>query len=395
MFESGKDKKSAQTYINQMIRTYLYALYPNKHQESILYSWLGLCCNLYNAALEQRITAWRHHRKSINYNHQTKDLTDLRASDTAFAFMPAIMGRSALKRLDHAFKAFFRRVLQGETPGFPRFKSKDRYKSFSIGKVSVSGNKVRVPNLGKVSFKRHRPFEGEIRNITIKRSASRWWVAIACEVGDPPAKTETIQQDAGFDLGLTTFATLVTGSEPVTSQAEKIKNPRYFKRGQDTLARRQQALQRKVKGSRSRFKAKRLVGKAHEHVHHQRLDHARKLASDLVGRYDAIFFEDMDIENLIKDNEHTKSILDASWMVFIQALVFKAEWAGKWAVGVDPRGTTQRCSRCQTWVAKGLNDRWHSCFNCGLELDRDHNAGFNILMLGRSMLPALAGAEPC
>jgi putative transposase len=86
---------------------------------------------------------------------------------------------------------------------------------------------------------------------------------------------------------------------------------------------------------------------------------------------------------MVKSNL-AKSIHDASWRIFIACLSFKAEEAGKYTVAVNPRGTTQRCSGCDTVVKKTLSQREHLCPHCGLKLDRDHNAAININALGLS-----------
>jgi putative transposase len=148
-------------------------------------------------------------------------------------------------------------------------------------------------------------------------------------------------------------------------------------------------LARKKKGSSSRTRQKRLVAKAHLHVHNQRLDLARKLAVQLFRRFDLVSFEDLNITRMIGGNL-AKSIHDASWRLLTHALVCKAEYAGKHARGVDPRGTTQRCSRCENVPAEKLtlSDRVHPC-RCSPEtppLDRDHNAALNIDALGLSVV---------
>src|SRR5438552_2884291 len=104
-----------------MIRTYSYPLRPTGRQNRQLVAWLGLCQQLYNAALEQRIHAYRSRKKTLVYYDQQRELTKLRADDPAYAAVSVEVLRSALRRLDHAFKAFFRRCRTDTKPGFPRF----------------------------------------------------------------------------------------------------------------------------------------------------------------------------------------------------------------------------------------------------------------------------------
>lgn len=237
-----------------------------------------------------------------------------------------------------------------------------------------------VPKLGLVRFNLYRPIEGSIKDATIRHKNGRWFVCFACDLGPAPDKAP-VARATGVDLGLTSFAVLADGTE--------VENPRFFRKGEALLATRQRKLQLKKRGSKSRERAKRLVGKAHEHVKNQRLDFSRKLAVDLFSRYDLVAFEDLQIRNMIRSSLG-KSIFDAAWGVFLNALVCKAESAGKWAVPVDPRGTSQRCSDCGAVVKKELSERQHRC-GCGLTLGRDHNAALNILAAGR----AVVGGSSC
>jgi putative transposase len=332
-----------------------------------------MCRFLYNCALEHRREAWRTAGKSITYNDQTKELTEVRAVDPAWEALPVEVARSALRTLQRAFEGFFRRVKRGETAGYPRFRGKGRFDSFGIGRVSVEGKKVRVPKLGLVKFHKYRDLEGEVRDVRISLKAGRWWVSFSCDIGEAPQK-KPVARAIGIDLGLNFFATLSDGT--------KVENPRYFRRGEELLARRQRILAGRKKGSKGRAGARLLVSKAHEHVQNQRADFARKLASELCGKYDLVAFEDLNIKGLAR-TRLAKSLQDAAWGRFILAITSRAECAGTWAVPVDPRGTSVRCSDCGDAVTKTLSDRIHRC-RCGLVMDRDENAARNILALGRS-----------
>lgn len=331
-----------------MIRAYRYPLKPTKDQEVALDRYLWRCRQVYNAALEQRRDAYRKQHRSLSKFDQQKDLTELRQNDPDFKSVPATVLRSGLKRLDDGYQAFFRRVKAGEKPGFPRFKGRDRYKSFSfmraplidapkIPEKRTRNSRILIPKLGWVLFHQYRPLKGTPKDAVVRRdSTGRWWVSIVCDLGEAPRKIVPVTH-TGIDVGLTTFATLADGSE--------VPNHRFFREGQAVLAQRQQSLARKTRGSSSRQKQKVLVAKAHEHVKNQRLDFARKLAVFLFSRYDLVSYEDLNIRGML-GGYLSKSIMDAAWGILIHALVCKAEEAGKYDVAVDPTGTTQRCSRC-------------------------------------------------
>jgi putative transposase len=347
-----------------------FAILSDAPAEAILLHWLLYRCRLYNAALEHRIGAWKKARFSVGYNAQTGELTELRRSDPEAAAIPVIVLRSALRRLAQAYEAFYRRCSTGGKPGFPRFRARQRYNSFAIGRPRVEANRVYVPKIGPIRFHLYRPLRGSIREVTVRRHCGRWFVCFSCDLGDAPPKVQ-VHRATGIDLGLNSFAVLSDGSA--------IANPRFFRRAERKLARRQRPLARKRPGSRSRERAKLLVAKAHQHIQQQRLDHGRKLACSLYERYDLVAFEDLRIAQMVRGTL-AKSISDAAWGTLLDCLTRKAESAGRHAVAVDPRGTSQSCSACGRTVKKELSERHHDCL-CGLSIGRDHNAARNILAL--------------
>ncbi len=369
-----------------MIRTYRYPLEPNRFQAATIGVWIERCRQLYNACLEQRIAVWKMKQKSVSYMDQTRELTELRAVDLDFKTVPVEVERSVLRRLQRAFENFFRRIKASQTPGFPRFRGRDRYDSFDCGSAGrIDGDHVVLPKLGPIRFNLYRPLKGEVLTVGVQRRAGRWFVTVACDIGAAPEKRPVRKgRTVGIDLGLTNFAVLSDGTD--------IANPRFFRAGEALLADRQRKLARKNRGSRSRRTAKLLVAKAHEHVHNQRLDFARKLACDLFSRFDLVAHEDLSISRMVRGNL-AKSINDAAWGMFVHALTSKAECAAKYAVAVDPRGTTIDCSMCGFKVPKTLTEREHRCPNCGFVAGRDHNAALNVLARGQRAASLLSGSE--
>ncbi len=135
-----------------MQRTFRYPLQPNQSQAAVFETWLIACQQLYNAALEERRDAWRKTKCGLSLYDQQKELTLLRIEDPLWAAVPTLVARSALRRLDLAFKAFFRRARAGQKPGYPRFRNSDRYDSFGIGRAKIVGDRVFIPKLGSVRF---------------------------------------------------------------------------------------------------------------------------------------------------------------------------------------------------------------------------------------------------
>jgi len=281
-----------------------------------------------------------------------------------------------IKRLAFAYDAFFRRIKRNEKPGFPRFKGKNRYDSFTLRQTGwkLNGRYLVIRNIGTFKLRLSRLIEGNIKTVTIRRnSTSKWYVSFACE--NVPTKTLPESQSIiGIDVGLENFATL--------SNSSTIENPRYFKNGHDILRKRQQSLSRKVKGSNRRNKARILVAKAHEKVKNQRRDFRYKTATTLLREYGTVCIEDMKSWNGFKNLN--KSMRDASWFEFFNILCFKAEDAGRTVIKVPARGTSQLCSQCGARVPKDLSVRIHSCPHCGLTIHRDYNSALNILQAGQA-----------
>ena len=383
-----------------MIRSYRYPLLPTQAQAATLVSWLGACCDLYNGALQERRDAWRKLSKSLQLNDQSKSLPEIRATVDGWGEVPAVVALSALRRLDKAYAAFFRRCKAGEKTGFPRFKKRQRYDSFSIGSVAgrshargtlIVDGRVAIPKLGYVKFNQYRPLQGRVLDVIVRREADKWYVVFQCDVGAAPARVDlaTVADERiiGIDVGLTTLATL--------SDGEPVENPRHGKAAAKRVAAAQRSLARKQRGSKSRRRAVVHLQRAYAHVRNQRLDTARKAAALLVAKFDVFCFEDLAISRMVHGNL-AKSIYDAAWRLLIAATVCKAESAGKYVVATDPRGTTIECSQCGCAVPKRLDERTHRCGNCGLVLCRDHNAAINIKrrgmrLLGLSVTPLITG----
>lgn len=275
----------------------------------------------------------------------------MRAADLEWAAIPVWVERSAIRRVDHAFKAFFRRVKAGQTPGFPRFRSLDRYDTFDLGSSlpRIDDDRVNLPKLGQVRFHKYRELRGAVRHVRVSRTSRGWSISFVCDLGDAPPKA-AVRSAVGVDVGLEAFATLSTG--------ERVENPRFGREAQEVLARRQRSLARKRRGSNSRKETKRLVARAHERIRNQRTDFARKLACLLFSRFDLVAHEDLQIARMVHGNL-ARSIYDAAWGQFLRCLALKAEEAGKHCIAVDPRGTSQACTACGAVATKELSQREH------------------------------------
>ena len=324
---------------------------------------LALLCELYNAGLQERRDAYRLERKSIRYIEQANQLPEIKQARPEFNDIHSQVLQDVLRRLDKAFQNFFRRVKErNHKAGFPRFRLRKRYDSLTYAQsgFSINGDKLRLSKIGDVRINLHRPVEGKIKTLTITRSATgKWYASLSVET---QAQTLPVcDRSIGIDVGLSHFATLSTG--------EKIDNPRFFRTDEKALAKTQRQEKRKA--------ARRI----HERIKFRRNNFAHQISHALVSMFGIIAFEDLNIKGMVKNHCLAKSIQDAAWNQLVQFTAYKAEYAGRRSVQVDPRLTSQTCSACGLVSKKTLSERVHDC-SCGLRLDRDHNAAINILGLG-------------
>ena len=363
-----------------MIKAYKFRIYPTKSQTTKLDETLELCRQVYNRTLSYRKDAWKAEQKSATKYETNALLPVWKKENPELKDVHSQVLQECQQRVDLAFQHFFRRIKNGEDPGYPRFKGAGRYDSFTYPQsgFKIASGKLYLSKIGDVKIKLHREIEGEIKRCTIRRyPTGKWFACITAGLPDPELspKEESV---VGVDLGLSSFATLSTG--------EKIENPRFFRSEEKALAKAQRKLSKATKGTPERKRALKVVQRVHERVRNKRHNFAHQISRKLVDEYDIIAFEDLNIKNMLQNHCLAKSISDAAWRMLVTTTQNKAEEAGSVVVLVDPRYTTQMCSGCGIKVPKSLSDRVHECPQCGLVMDRDENAAINILRLGLQSL---------
>jgi putative transposase len=362
-----------------MRKTFLYEAKISHITAAHAERWLEICRTLYNVALEQRISIYRQHKKTISVYDQANQLPELKKEFPVFKAVGSQVLQDVLERLDAAYKSFFRRVKQkGQKAGFPRFKGDGRYDSFTLKQAGwkLSGRYLTITRIGRFKLFLSRPIEGDIKTITVRRvPGGKWLVAFSCD-NVPAKKLPASDKEVGIDVGIKSYC--------VDTDGGIVENPAYFRKSEKILRRRQRSLSRKKKGSKHRSKARVLVAKAHVKIRNQRRDFLHKTANSYIHKYGTIMVEDLKIKNMVQNRHLAKSILDSSWGMFSELLSYKAEEAGKTVVKVTPNGTSQLCSGCGVKVPKTLAARTHRCPYCSLVLDRDINASRNILRAGQA-----------
>jgi putative transposase len=363
-----------------MRRSFKYRLYPNRSQSEVLDAMLESHRRLYNLALRERRDVYEAEERSVSYGEQSARFKETRRALASFAALNFSSAQATLRRLDKAFKAFFRRVKSGDAPGYPRFKPEDRFRtvefpSYGNGCRLKRNGRLYLQNTGHIKVKLHRPIKGTIKTVSVKRACGKWYVIFSCDLGGAPEAAGD-GPAVGIDLGLKSFL--------VTSDGESVEPPRYYRESEKKLRVAQRSVSRKKKGSRRRRKARKRVARLHEKTANQRRDFHHKHARKLANTHGLIVHEALNIEGIARSHL-AKSTHDAGWASFLNILSYKAEEAGARVVAVDPWNTTQACSSCGAMpeAKRTLSDRMHVC-PCGYVADRDVNAARNILSLGRS-----------
>jgi putative transposase len=364
-----------------MNKTFQYRLYLTKKQHTMLNKWLALCCETYNAALQERRDAYRMAGISLGYSHQCTELPACKEVRPELAEVNSQVLQDVLKRVDRAFDGFFRRVEEGQQPGYPRFRSSLRYNSLTFKQYHNSfdihaGKKQEgaliLSKLGHIKMVMHRPLTGIPKTATVKRTPTgKWFVSISVESELEADCLPPSDAQVGIDVGLKTFAYLSTGGQ--------IDNPRFFRKEEQALSRAHRKLSKEQKGTQQREKRRKVVARVHERVRWRRENFIRQEVVSLIKRFGFIAVEALVVRNLIKNPKLAKSIADAAWSSFFAHLLSKAEEAGREVVRVNPAYTSQTCSGCGHRQAMPLSVRVYECPSCGLVIDRDHNGSKNIL----------------
>jgi len=356
----------------------MYRIFPNKRTLHILEASLEDCRWLYNDTLGFRKQAWEDENRSANYYETKRRIPVLKVSCPSLATVHSQVLQNVTERVDLAFQAYFRRVKSGEKEvGYPRFKGYGWYDSrtYTQSGFKLVGNCLEVSKIGSLKLVLHRPIEGQLKTLTLRRSSTgKWYACFSVEV--EPKRLPDNPNKVGIDVGLKTFATLSDGTE--------IENPRFFRKEEKALAKVQRKLSKETKGTPERKFRRKAVVRTHERIGFKRQNFSHQTSRKIVNTNGKIFVEDLTINRMVHNHCLSKSIHDAAWSAFFSMLSSKAEEAGYTFIAVNLAYTSQTCSSCGHRLLDKLmlSERIFICPDCSLHIDRDLNASLNIKSLG-------------
>lgn len=399
---------------------YQYKLLPTYEQRCRMDKWLDMLRGAYNYLLADRFDWWEMNRSPVNacplvcsiaepreqpeYYGQKRSLVPLKREREWYADIHADVLQDMVKRVDLAFARFIKGDKNGLRSGKPRFKGKNRYRTFAYPRVKpdcIHGNKVTLPKLGEIKFIQHRPVP---KGVTIKRAlvtlkADGWYVTLTLEDKSVPVLPvvdikPTEANSIGVDAGLEYF---VACSDGTTKQP-----PKFYRQSEQKLAKLQAKRDARARGSKPRRKLNRRIAKLHQRIARQRKQWHFETAQELIDKAEVIFVEDLKVSNMSRRNKPkqgengtflpngqsaksglNKSLADAGIAGFLgEILPYKAAKAGRLVVKVNPAGTSQHCAICLNRVPKELSERWHKCSYCGASMPRDVNSGILIKKVG-------------
>lgn len=370
----------------EILRAYKVEIDPNNVQRTALLKHAGAARFAWNWGLARRKQEYEETGKSSNAITQHRQLNELKKTDFPWMYdVSKAAPQEALRDLDKAYQNFFRRVKKGgETPGFPKFKSrKNGIGSFrTTGAIHVENARIKLPRIGWLRLKEHGyiPIDGiHVLSVTVSESAGHWFVSVQCrqEIEVAQATGEPV----GVDLGIKELA--------VVSDGQRFENPKALRKAQSKLKRFQRELSRRKKGGKNREKTRQKIAKAHQRIANIRRDTLHKATSAIVAktkpdskRPSVVVLEDLNVSGMLSNHCLAQAISDVGFAEFRRQLEYKSVWYGSDLMLADQFFPSSRlCRHCGCINSElKLSDREWTC-DCGAILDRDLNAALNLKSL--------------
>ncbi len=372
-----------------MRTAYRCRAYPDQAQQAVLNRTFGCVRVAWNRILAARQARWHLQGKTMSYAESDRALTAMK-KDPELAFLNEVSCvplQQALRHQHRAFQAFFARRAR-----YPRFKSRRSRQCAHYTRSAFTMRRGQL-RLAKMSAALRYVWSwpdvdagtlDPAMVIVSREPDGRWYVTFTVDAAapDPPEDTG---RAVGIDLGVKDFA--------VTSDGERIANPRHLERRARRLARYQRRMARCQKDSANCRKAAAKVARAHRKVRNARSDFLHRASTRLVRQHDVIVIEDLPVRNMVRNRHLARAISDCGWGEFRRQLEYKCERYGRRLVVIDRwYPSSKTCSACGHLLADlSLSTRHWSCPSCGARHDRDINAAQNILAAGRAVAQGSLG----
>ncbi|MFI7446909.1 RNA-guided endonuclease InsQ/TnpB family protein [Nonomuraea sp. NPDC049714] len=368
---------------------YNYRLDPDAPQQASLARLFGCVRAVWNDALARRKAAWKNDRARIS-GPELQKMCITAAKRTPerewLAQVSPVPLQQSLRDLDVAYKNFFDSVSgkrKGPKMGLPVFKSRRDHRQSARFTTTAfrlrpggAGDALYLAKIGEIEVRWSRELPAAPSSVTVvKDAAGRYFASFVVEVPDDGQTLPRCDAETGIDLGLTHYA--------VTSDGEKIANPKWLRRRERKLKKLQRALSRKRKGSANRTKARIRLARQHAKVGDARRDFLHQTSTTIVRENQAVAVEGLVVRGLAR-GRLAKSVNDASWGAFLRLLEGKAARYGREFITIDRwYPSSQLCPCCGHKIGKlALDVRTWDCPSCGEHHDRDIAAALNILAEG-------------
>jgi putative transposase len=362
-------------------KAFYYRFFPTDAQAAQLGRTFGCARFVYNQALEFRSQAWQQEKKSVGYHETALKLTQWKKEpEKAFlSEVSSVVLQQSLLNLDTAFTNFFEKRAK-----YPKFKSRRHRQSvrYATNAFTFRGGRITLAKQSEpldIVWSRPLPDDAKIINLTVSRDTSeRYFVSILVETEVKPL--EKTKAEVGIDVGVKTLA--------VTSEGEKIENPRPLVKCEKRLRILQRRLSRKARESNNRKKARFKVARLHARISDTRRDRLQKFTTKIISENQAIFVEGLNVAGMVKNHSLARHIADAAFGEIFRELEYKAAWYGRTYLELDRFFPSSKlCSSCGHLLEElPLSVREWDCPACGAHHDRDINAAINIKLVGKYLL---------
>jgi putative transposase len=369
------------------IQAFKFWLRPTPEQAQALIGYVGTCRFVYNKALDLHVKNHKDGKPHLSAFDMQLLLPKWKKELPWMKQTPSQALQQSLKNLSRAYINFF----EGRAK-FPRHRKRGRHMSMTLPQgfvIDEKNHRIRIPKLGWIRMRNHRPIVGNPKNITISLKSGRWYVCIQTEISAPDPVCLS-DKAIGIDLGVRRFAAFSDGKyvDPANS----------FKSKALKLKKAQRVLSRRVKFSKNWFKALRRVQKINAHIANIRRDFIHKLSSTISKNHALVVIEDLKIRNMSRSAKGTlaepgknvkakiglnRSILDQGWGEFRRQLEYKLAWNGGQLIAVPAHNTSRTCPACGHVSKENRKTQAKfACVSCGYSGNADHVGAINILARG-------------